>query len=1096
MGIGTLLAPGGGATASPTLAFSALAVFSVLTLMAASAVAPDALHPAAWGAEEPPAFVDSVTFAKQPDPTVATDNLILGDIDMYYESILHEEAQRVRSAGHDVYESAGGIKYSIYVNPVDDTTNGFNPFSLRDVRFALNFMIDRDRIVNDLLGSGTVMLSALSPTHPDYFLVHRDLASLGFEYDLAKANRLITEALRSAGASKSSSGVWQHGGQPIDVKIFIRDDDRVRHQIGEGLAADLEVLGFEVKRAYGDLRDAYSTVYATDPADQGWHLYTEAYTSSGVIKYDNAILAIFYASWPGNLPGGGDEHYWNYENEVLDFLTAYLYLELYDSLEDRARLVSEANRLGVLDSVRVFIANSFTVQPVRGGITGVVNSAYDGITSKYTPINAQLPGNDTSLSIGVRHVAQSSWNPVGGFTDSYSGDVWSLIYDIPFVRHPSGTGLLDGRNALLSVATGGPDGTLAVPPDAITWNPHEMAWVPTNSTEAVSRVTVDLRLADWHHGQPMDINDILYPLVFDVEHHVMHGDEAILESDQHAPRQSNPDLVAVRIIDHDTVEIYTDYWHFDHDEIAVDSGLWTRVPWELYMAMDMAVHEGRADWTASAARDHSGNWLDMLDRSDANLIRQYLADFRDASNAYHVPYFLYENKNSAYTTARYDAAMSWIDSMGHMVISNGPFYLSDQIVRGTDGAGTSSITRMVLERFDDPTYPFGRGHWGPFADFEPLSGDVLIGSLAPVTGNAYRYGLETRAASELAVSDFNEYLAMRGEMWSLRPVQLDTKTDPAAALSALVTLNQQNITLVNGPVIDVITKNVLDYANANDMVLVSCCSSTPSNAVPGDSLFRLLPDQRKHADAIVRVVTAPSAADVRHVVPVGIDNPWAVELIEATRGGFEARGVSVSETITYSVDGIPAAAASLAQRVTQAVNAQGGDASAVAVLYVGFGEGPLFLKAASAHYALGDVRWFGADQNTASPNVADDPTSAAFAHTVRFTVIQPSVPDDSGLVDYIHEHLKSRGIEPSPYSSYAYDAVWLLGLSILYTQSSESADVWPQIKPTAMQYVGAIGSTELNENGDLLKDDQYQSWLFADGAWSKYDPPPFQSRCR
>lgn len=1078
----------GGGAATSLLACSAVAVFSVLTLVAASAVSPDALHHAAWGAEEPPAFVDSVTFAKQPSPTVATDNLILGDIDIYYESILNEEAQRVRNAGHDIYESAGGIKYAIYANPVDDTTNGFNPFSLRDVRFALNFMIDRDRIVSDLLGSGAVMLSALTPAHPDYFLVHRDLASLGFEYDLAKADLLITEALESEGASKSPSGAWQYGGQPIDVKIFIRDDDRVRHQIGVGLAADLERLGFEVKRTYGDLRDAYSTVYAPDPADQGWHLYTEAWTSSGVIRYDNAILAIFYASWPGNLPGGGDEHFWNYENEELDFLTAYLYLELYDSLEDRALLVSEATRLGVLDSVRVFVANSYTVQPVRGGITGVVNSAYDGITSKYTPINAQLPGNDTSLDIGVRHVAQSSWNPVGGFTDSYSGDVWSLLYDTAFVRHPSGTGLLDGRNALLSVATGGPDGTLAVPPDAITWNPHEMAWVQTNSTEAVSRVTVDLRLANWHHGQPMDINDILYPLVFDVEHHVMHGDEAIMMSDQYAARQASADLVAVRITDRDTVEIYTDYWHFDHDEIAAEAGLWTRVPWELYMAMDMAVHDRRADWTASNARDHSGNWLDMLDRSDANLIRQYFADFRDASNPYHVPYFLYENKNSAYTTARYDAAMSWIDSKGHMVISNGPFYLSDQVTRSTDGAGTDSITRVVLERFDDPAYPFGRGHWGSFADFEPLSGDVLIGSLAPITGNAYRYGLEVRAASELAVSDFNEYLAMRGEMWSLLPVQLDTRTDPAAALSALETLNRQNIKLVDGPAIDVIDRSVLDYANANDMVLVSCCSSLPSNAVPGDSLFRLLPDQRKHADAIVRVMTTPPNADVRHVVPVGIDNPWAVELIEAARGGLENRGVSVSETITYSVDGIPAAAASLAQRVAEAGAAQGGGASAVAVLYVGFGEGPLLLKAASAHHVLGDVRWFGADQNTASPNVADDPASAAFAHKVRFTAVQPSVPDDSGLVDHIREHLQSRGIEPSPYSSYAYDTVWLLGLSILYAQSSDPADVQPQIKPTAMQYVGAIGSTELNENGDLLKDDQYQSWLFENGAWLRYDP--------
>ena len=192
-----------------------------------------------------------------------------------------------------------------------------------------------------------------------------------------------------------------------------------------------------------------------------------------------------------------------------------------------------------------------------------------------------------------------------------------------------------------------------------------------------------------------------------------------------------------------------------------------------------------------------------------------------------------------------------------------------------------------------------RGHWSAFADFEPLSGDVVIGSLAPITGNAYRYGEETRAASDLAVSHFNEYLEQRGEKWSIKQIHIDTETDPAAALAGLVALDGQNVKLVNGPVIDIITQNVLGYANSNDMVLVSCCSSSPANAIPGDALFRMLPDQRVHAAEIVRLMTAHPALDLEHVVPVGIDNPWATELLGAAKGGFENRGVTFSEIITY-----------------------------------------------------------------------------------------------------------------------------------------------------------------------------------------------------
>ena len=68
------------------------------------------------------------------------------------------------------------------------------------------------------------------------------------------------------------------------------------------------------------------------------------------------------------------------------------------------------------------------------------------------------------------------------------------------------------------------------------------------------------------------------------------------------------------------------------------------------------------------------------------------------------PSFLYQDRDTAYVNARYDAAISWIDEMGHMAVSNGPFYLGS-----TERDGSGSITRMTLEQFDDSTYPFEAG---------------------------------------------------------------------------------------------------------------------------------------------------------------------------------------------------------------------------------------------------------------------------------------------------------------------------------------------------------------------------------------------------
>ena len=119
----------------PSTVLVSAVVLVVAMAVAASIVPQDA---AAAGA-----YVDSVTFIKQ-DPAAAIDNLIAGDIDMYYLPITKDESQAVRDAGHQVLQSTGGTVYSMYVNPTDDHTNGFNPFSLPDARYAINYLVDRN----------------------------------------------------------------------------------------------------------------------------------------------------------------------------------------------------------------------------------------------------------------------------------------------------------------------------------------------------------------------------------------------------------------------------------------------------------------------------------------------------------------------------------------------------------------------------------------------------------------------------------------------------------------------------------------------------------------------------------------------------------------------------------------------------------------------------------------------------------------------------------------------------------------------------------------------------------------------------------------
>ena len=675
----------------PSAVLASAAVLVAAMAVAAAIVPQDA---SAAGA-----YVDSVTFIKQ-DPAAAVGNLIAGDIDMYYLPISKDESQAVRDAGHRVLQSTGGIVYSMYVNPTDDHTNGFNPFSLQKARYAINYLVDRNGITaNDLPGSGSVLFSAITREHPDYGLAQDVLAPLGLRHDPGEADRLFEEALVPAGASKGSDGRWTYGGQPIEITVFVRNDDAVRQSIGERLVADLDRAGFAAEPVYGDLHAAFGAVYGSDPADQGWHLYTEAWGGLEAIKYDDSRLATFYAPWWGNLPGGLEDHLWNYENEDLDGWTQSLYRMEYGSQGERAALVRNAAELGVRESVRIFLAVEHGSYAVRDGITGVVSAQGSGITNRFTPINAQLPDGGTGLDIGVRHVAQSSWNPVGGLSDAYGLAVWSLLADPGAVRNPHTADLVPARNVWTSVETAGPDGALAVPPGTVAWSAEDNAWVELSpGASAASKVTIDLRLSKWHHGLQMDTNDIFHAAWFAIEHSDLDGDPSI--------------PVGLRVPDagRDTIEVYLDYWHFDEDEIAGAATTWSTLPWEVYAAMELAVNNNQTSWDSAAASDHGVSWLDMLDPSDVALIRGNLVALKDAGHAGHAPGFLYADRTTAYVDERYDAAVSWIDARGHAAVSNGPFYLDSYL---TDSDGT--ITELTVKRFDDPSYPFAAGHWGAFA---------------------------------------------------------------------------------------------------------------------------------------------------------------------------------------------------------------------------------------------------------------------------------------------------------------------------------------------------------------------------------------------
>ena len=646
-------------------------------------------------------FFDSVKFIQYLDENTALEEVRNGNLDVYYYTISSDRLENYQAReGLQVFDSTGG-SYSILVNPAE--SEEFNPFSSKDIRFALNYLIDRKLIVNELMGGyGFPIISYYGPSDPEYLTVIEQLETFNFKYNPVLAEEIISRVLKERGAVKIDNK-WQIDAKPIEIKIFIRSDDTVRKSIGEILASELQKIGFTIKKDFGDLNKAFVVVYGSNPSDLKWSLYTEGWGRSAFVRYDSVGLGQMYSPWFSTMPGFNNPSYWNYKNDRLDTLTQKIYTGGFESSEKRSQLIQEAVVEGVNESVRIFVASKIDQYVVNEKVKGIVNDFGAGVPSRFTPINAQSSSNE--FVIGVKQIYQGAWNPVMGLTDSYSRHIWGIISDPATFKHPF-TGETFPIRAEWQVETAGPNEKLTVPQEAIIWNPYFQKWdYVTPDTLATSKVTFDYKFSNWHNGQPMDINDILHSLYFTIEWGTQIDENDRTFDTEFTPRTSQiiQTIIGVNPIDEDTIEVYVDYWHFDEGEIADWAVLWNSMPWEISSAMEKAVMDGKVSFSRSGATSKNVNWLSLIIPTDANLIKEYLQEFKDSN---YIPVSLKESyQNSQYFQNRYDSSIKWIEANNHAVISNGPFYLESY----------SPESRTITVRaFDDDTYPFKIGEWAEF----------------------------------------------------------------------------------------------------------------------------------------------------------------------------------------------------------------------------------------------------------------------------------------------------------------------------------------------------------------------------------------------
>ena len=681
-------------------------IVSVVVLLLFTFVAID--NSAFSQVQEKGPYIDQARFIQRADENLALEEVKSGSLDMYFFPIPYESANDARNDPRlEVYDTtAGSLGFLVNPAPAADP-DILNPFQFKEVRYALNYLIDRDFVVNEILkGYGSPLIDPFGIYSPEYLNIIDTVESFGFRYNPSLASSMISEAMIASGAT-NVDGKWVFNGNPVTIKLFMRQDDPKKESMGELVASQLENIGFTIQRDYGDLNKANIVVYGSDPKNLQWQIYTEEFAGSrAFVKYNPIIPAQMYAPWLSRMPGSLNPSYWNYQNSSLDEISQKIAFFNFTSEEERNQLVGDAVKMGIQESVRIFVAQKTDPFVASANVQGLVNDFGAGITSKYSLLNARSAGNgNISLDIGVKQIHQGSWNTITGVQDLYSASIHSLIADAATFRHPYTGEVVSFRSPWREITTEGPIGKIDVPSDVIKWNQTLQQWVQAGEgSTAISKVTFTPLYSNWHHGIPMDVSDMMFADYFTYEWGTNTGPGDRTVDPEYTPAASEALKLSKgsRYITPDNIESYIDIWHYDEKEIAGSGAFFATEPWEILAASERIVMDGRLAYSRSEAQAKGVEWYDPIVREHADMIK---AELQTMKNEQFVPPALRDIITVEDAIKRYDASISWIENHGHAIIRNGAFYLENFNVAG----GT-----ITINAFRDSSYPFEVGHWSKY----------------------------------------------------------------------------------------------------------------------------------------------------------------------------------------------------------------------------------------------------------------------------------------------------------------------------------------------------------------------------------------------
>jgi peptide/nickel transport system substrate-binding protein len=701
------------------------------------------------------ALLDQVVFRLEQDPGRIPDLIEGGSIQLYAQGISNATVfRRIRDSLRIDYDIGFGSSAELTLNPAGPTFNDgrLNPLHVREIREALNWLVDRRYVAEELFsGLAVPRFLPINTVFPDYARLAEVARTLELRYrhDPERARRIIEEQLEHLGAERVG-GLWMHDGAPIRFSILIGSTGGGR-RIGDYVSNLLEGLGFRVERLYRAADEASRIWLAGDPHEGRWHISVGGW-SSVIVNRDLAGNLNFYYTARGR-----PEPLWQVyaPDPELDYIAERLMRRDYTTWDERQQMMARGLELAMEDSVRIWLTDQISILARDRNVSVAADLAGGIVSSELWPFTLRYRDRVGGTAVvGLSNLLTEPWNPVAGSNWVFDRMMMRGLSDSPLLPDPF-TGLFWPQRIDFAEVTVREDvpvirshdwltvervPEITVPSDAwIDWDVEAGRWITAaeqypDGLTARTRVRVqyerDFLRRRWHDGSQFSLADVILPWILEFER----ADQASSLYD--AAAAPGIDVFkrhfrGRRILSTDplVIEIFSDQIYPDAEWIASARTPELIAPWHtLAVAIRAEIH-GELAFSSHKADRSQIDWMSLVAGPSLAILERHLGIARERG---HLPFeqVLGDYVRPGEVAERYAAMTDWYAARRHFWIDNGPYYLHS----------VHTVERsVVLRRFEG--FPDRADRWLRFSKPQIPAVDV-DGPMLVALGGAPEFEIE------------------------------------------------------------------------------------------------------------------------------------------------------------------------------------------------------------------------------------------------------------------------------------------------------------------------------------------------------------------